>query len=257
MKANNVEEYLGTLQSAMKESWKSHLKTNKYSKHIALNEFYDDVVDLVDDLIEEYQGLHGVVKDLKNILTTDEMDAREYLEELREMTKDGKKFFEEEELKSDIDSILSLIDKTLYKLKELKESGMKSLKDFLNESLVVEARGLQGIKDAIKKLCSVNNGISDLIEEAADIAYEWYSNEDNTDENTNYYLEDLVEMYDAAGDLYERMVVGTACGFIDFKDLLNDWHNDSWKQDYGDFEWDDLMTLVKKYPVIKKMYQQY
>lgn len=138
MKANNIEEYLGTLQSAMKETWKSHLKTNKYSKHIALNEFYDDVVDLVDDLIEEYQGLHGVVKDLKNVLTTDKMDARDYLQELREMTESGKDLFEEDELKSDIDSILSLIDKTLYKLNELTESKMKSLVDYLTESLAME-----------------------------------------------------------------------------------------------------------------------
>ena len=135
MKANNVEEYLGTLQSAMKETWKSHLKTNKYSNHIALNEFYDDVVDLVDDLIEEYQGLHGVVNNLKNILTTDEMDARDYLKELREMTEAGKELFEEDELHSDIDSILSLIDKTLYKLNELTEHKMKNIVDFLNESL--------------------------------------------------------------------------------------------------------------------------
>ena len=135
MTVNTIEEYFGTLQAAMTESWKSHLKTNKYSKHIALNEFYDDVVDLVDDLIEEYQGLHGVVENLKNVLTTDQMDARDYLESLREMTEDGKKFFEEDELKSDVDAILSLIDKTLYKLKELKESKVQNLKDFLLEQL--------------------------------------------------------------------------------------------------------------------------
>ena len=135
MKVDKIEEYFGTLQAAMTESWKSHLKTNKYSKHIALNEFYDDVVDLVDDLIEEYQGLHGVVENLTNVLTTDEMDARDYLESLREMTEDGKKFFEEDELKSDVDAILSLIDKTLYKLKELKESQVQNLKDFLLEQL--------------------------------------------------------------------------------------------------------------------------
>ena len=135
MKVDKIEEYFGTLQAAMTESWKSHLKTNKYSKHIALNEFYDDVVDLVDDLIEEYQGLHGVVENLTNVLTTDKMDALDYLESLREMTEDGKKFFEEDELKSDVDAILSLIDKTLYKLKELKESQVQNLRDFLLEQL--------------------------------------------------------------------------------------------------------------------------
>jgi hypothetical protein len=37
---------------------------------------------------------------------------------------------------SDVDNILSLIDSTLYKLKELKEnSGIKSLTNFIQESL--------------------------------------------------------------------------------------------------------------------------
>ena len=139
MKVNSIEEYLGTLQQATVETWKSHLKTDKYSDHKALNEFYDDIVDLVDALIEEYQGIHGKVKDLKNMMTTDKQSAIDYLESLREMTRDGKSLFKEDELKSDIDAILSLIDSTIYKLKELKESnqfrGMKSLSSFLIERL--------------------------------------------------------------------------------------------------------------------------
>lgn len=136
MKANTVEEYLGTLQQATVEAWKDHLKTDKYSDHIALNDFYEDIVELVDDLIEQYQGLHGVVKDLKNILTTDKQGAIEYLDDLRELTADGReKFFKESELQSDVDTILSLIDSTLYKLKELKESRVQNLKEFLLEKL--------------------------------------------------------------------------------------------------------------------------
>ena len=139
MKVNSIEEYLGTLQQATVETWKSHLKTDKYSDHKALNEFYEDIVDLVDALIEEYQGIHGKVKDLKNMMTTDKQSAIDYLESLREMTRDGKSLFKEDELKSDIDAILSLIDSTIYKLKELKESsqyeGMKSLSSYLTERL--------------------------------------------------------------------------------------------------------------------------
>ena len=139
MKVNSIEEYLGTLQQATVETWKSHLKTDKYSDHKALNEFYDDIVDLVDALIEEYQGIHGKVKDLNNMMTTDKQSAIDYLESLREMTRDGKSLFKEDELKSDIDAILSLIDSTIYKLKELKEGsqyeGMKSLSSYLTERL--------------------------------------------------------------------------------------------------------------------------
>lgn len=139
MKVNSIEEYLGTLQGSMVESWKSHLKTDKYSDHIALNEFYDEIVELVDALIEEYQGIYGKVKDLKNVMTTDKQSALDYLESLREMTREGKSLFKEDELKSDIDAILSLLDSTIYKLKELKENdqhkSMRSLSSYLTERL--------------------------------------------------------------------------------------------------------------------------
>ena len=85
MKANTIEEFFGTLQQATVETWKEHLKTDKYSEHIALNEFYEDIVDLVDSLIEGYIGIHGKLENYINILTTEEMSAVDYLNELREL----------------------------------------------------------------------------------------------------------------------------------------------------------------------------
>lgn len=145
MKANNIEEFFGTLQQATVEAWKEHLKTDKYSKHIALNEFYEDIVELVDTLIEDYMGIYGKVSDYKNIMTTEKIGAVEYLESLREMCKEAADdLFDEDddsELLSDIDNILSLIDSTLYKLKELKENeGMKSLLEYIQESLLNESK---------------------------------------------------------------------------------------------------------------------
>jgi hypothetical protein len=146
MKANNIEEFFGTLQQATVEAWKEHLKTDKYSKHIALNEFYEDIVELVDTLIEDYMGIYGKVSDYKNIMTTEKIGAVEYLESLREMCKEAADdLFDDDndsELLSDVDNILSLIDSTLYKLKELKEnSGMKSLSEYIKESLLNEGKG--------------------------------------------------------------------------------------------------------------------
>lgn len=145
MKANNIEEFFGTLQQATVEAWKEHLKTDKYSKHIALNEFYEDIVELVDTLIEDYMGIYGKVSDYKNIMTTEKIGAVEYLESLREMCKEAADdLFDDDddsELLSDIDNILSLIDSTLYKLKELKESSrMKSLSEYIQESLLNESK---------------------------------------------------------------------------------------------------------------------
>lgn len=145
MKANNIEEFFGTLQQATVEAWKEHLKTDKYSKHIALNEFYEDIVELVDTLIEDYMGIYGKVSDYKNIMTTEKIGAVEYLESLREMCKEAADdLFDDDddsELLSDIDNILSLIDSTLYKLKELKENNyLKSLTEYIQESLLNESK---------------------------------------------------------------------------------------------------------------------
>lgn len=138
MKANNIEEFFGTLQQSAVEAWKEHLKTDKYSKHMALDEFYKEMPELVDTLIEDYMGIYGKIEEYKNVMSVEKISAVDYLKELRQFVKDGKNNIiksDDTELLSDIDAILSQIDSTLYKLKELKESNIMSLPDFLNESL--------------------------------------------------------------------------------------------------------------------------
>ena len=39
-----------------------HLKATSYAKHVALNEFYDGIIPLVDSLAEAYQGDYGVIQ---------------------------------------------------------------------------------------------------------------------------------------------------------------------------------------------------
>lgn len=138
MKASNINEYFGTLQQTVVGSWRKHLKADNNDIHVILNDYYDDVIDLVDTLIEDYMGIYDKIESYENVFKEEEYDVIEYFEELREFTKSGKDLFEEDELISDIDDILSLIDSTLYKLKNLtnaKEGRVRSLKDFLTESL--------------------------------------------------------------------------------------------------------------------------
>lgn len=143
MKAKNIEQYFGTLQQSTVEAWRKHLKVSKKSQHETLNDFYEDIVDVVDALIEDYMSIHGKVEDYENLLSEKEIDALEYLETLREFTREGAdELFDEDdtELFSDVDNILSVMDTAIYKLKELEESkSYKDLKDFINEQLVCEA----------------------------------------------------------------------------------------------------------------------
>lgn len=139
----NVAEYFGTLLQSVTETHKKHLMTGKYSDHKALNEFYDEMPDLIDALIEHYQGTHGKVEDYKNTIEAEGKDAVKYLEELLEFTKAGQEelFEDDSDLSSDIDSIRGQIASTLYQLKELGEgrsTGMRPLIEYIRESFSEE-----------------------------------------------------------------------------------------------------------------------
>ena len=142
MKANNIGELFGTLQQSVVAEWRKHLQTGKYSKHMALDEFYKDMPEAVDDLIEAYQGHNSVkVEDYKNIIDAREYDALGYLEALHDMIHESKYLLEGSELLSLLDECLSIIDSTMYKLRELKEdiTSLTSLKSYIKEQLVEES----------------------------------------------------------------------------------------------------------------------
>lgn len=131
MKASNISELFGTLIEAVGAGWRKHLKTDKYSKHMALDEFYKEMPEKVDALVEAYQGVIGKVDDYVNILDSKEMGTIEFLEELRGICKSGYDLLDEDELKSAMDNVVEQIDSTLYKIRELKES----LSDYLKRCL--------------------------------------------------------------------------------------------------------------------------
>lgn len=135
-----IQEYFGTLQQSFVEIWKNHLATSKYSAHIALNDYYDEIVDAMDTTIEDYQGIYGKLGDLKNVIDTDINNPITYLEKIKKFLKDGREKFidkKDTELWSDLDNVLSIIDSTLYKLKEFKEcKNHKSLFDYINEASI-------------------------------------------------------------------------------------------------------------------------
>lgn len=92
-----------------------------HAKHISLEEYYDEVLELIDELIEVYQGQYGIVDGYDIIDTSDTKtkDVIDYFESLSNHIKHSKKCIVEEDthLHSIIDDIICLIYKTLFKLK--------------------------------------------------------------------------------------------------------------------------------------------
>ena len=136
-----IEELFGTLQQSVVSGWRKHLRSAKYGKHEALDEFYKEMPEKVDALIEAWMGAHGKkIGSYSNILQSSNMNTLKYLGELKKVCKDGYDLLDDnEELESLLDDIVNLINSTLYKVKELSESNMKSLTDLLMESLVNES----------------------------------------------------------------------------------------------------------------------
>lgn len=128
-----INELFGTLQQSVTDTWRKHLQTGKYSKHMALDEYYTEMPEKVDALIEAWQSENDVVEDYVNLLDAKEYDAIEYLTELKKIVAEGRSLLGSSELESLCDDCLSQISSTLYKLKHLKES--LDLVSFLKESV--------------------------------------------------------------------------------------------------------------------------
>ena len=54
-------DFVGMLFLARDVAHSVHLNTRSYSKHVALNIFYDRIIDAADDFAEAYQGRHGLM----------------------------------------------------------------------------------------------------------------------------------------------------------------------------------------------------
>lgn len=119
-----VEKFFSKLFESREMAHIYHLQTRgeqgSYAKHMALGSYYEEVIELVDDLIEVYMGQYGVVEnyDIIDTSVTKKLDTVDYFEDLAETIKKDKSISKEDtHLYSIIDDILCLIYKTLYKLK--------------------------------------------------------------------------------------------------------------------------------------------
>lgn len=99
-----------------------HLSTTSYSEHKALETFYTEIGDHVDDFVEAFQGKYGLLtkytSDFK--LPGTPLDYLTYLKDEVATLRKMPKFPQDSELQNITDEIAQLIDSTLYKLRFLK-----------------------------------------------------------------------------------------------------------------------------------------
>lgn len=129
--------FFGTIQESVTITWRMHLKTKKHYIHVALNEFYDDAIKIVDNIIEQYQGICGIVEEpFVNCIAGEGKTESEYLNELKTFVETNKSILgDHTEINSTIDEFLSLIDAKLYKIISFCENVVKSFEEFCYEEL--------------------------------------------------------------------------------------------------------------------------
>ena len=118
----NCADLIGHLFLARDVTHSTHLNTRSYAKHKALGGFYDKVIDLADDLAEQYQGRHGLIGPITLHSAKKTGNVVEFLEDsLKEVENMRYKVCDKEDtaIQNTIDEIVGLYLSTLYKLKFL------------------------------------------------------------------------------------------------------------------------------------------
>lgn len=95
-----------------------HLQTRSIAQHMALGTFYEEMPELVDSLVETYQGRYGIVTDYpfdKGIKIPG--DPLKFVTALLQYVDQNRKAVAPEtEIQNLVDEIAQLIDTTKYKL---------------------------------------------------------------------------------------------------------------------------------------------
>jgi hypothetical protein len=115
-------DFLGLLFLARDVTHSVHLNTRSFSKHKALNIFYDRIVNAADDFAETYQGRHGLIGPITLHSAKKTSNVIEFLEDSLKQIEEGRYEIcdkNDTALQQLIDNIVEIYLRTLYKLKSL------------------------------------------------------------------------------------------------------------------------------------------
>ena len=118
----SCEKFIGALFLARDVTHSVHLNTRSYSKHKALQKFYENIIDRADAFAEAYQGRHGLIGPISLMSAKKTNNVIEFLEnQLDELETMRYEVCDKSDstLQQLIDNIIELYLTTLYKLRFL------------------------------------------------------------------------------------------------------------------------------------------
>lgn len=115
-------EFFGRLLESVTVTHILHLQAQgigSFARHMALDAYYNEMQDLADQVIEEYQGCYDLVLDYRRVIETP-TDALEYMDGLYDYVESARYGVSDEtHIQNRIDEICGLIARTRYKLRNL------------------------------------------------------------------------------------------------------------------------------------------
>lgn len=115
-------DFVGLLFLARDVAHSVHLNTRSFSKHMALNTFYDEIIEHADKFSEAYQGRHGLIGPISLMSAKKTSNIIEFLESQLEEIESARYDVvdkSDSSLQQLIDNIVELYLTTLYKLRFL------------------------------------------------------------------------------------------------------------------------------------------
>ena len=115
-------DFVGLLFLARDVTHSVHLNTRSYSKHVALNIFYDRIIGAADDFAEAYQGRHGLIGPITLHSAKKTNNVIEFLEDSLKQIEAGRYEIcdkDDTSLQQLIDNVVEIYLRTLYKLRFL------------------------------------------------------------------------------------------------------------------------------------------
>ena len=77
----NMGDMIALLFLSREQAHRAHFKASgvgSYAAHVALNDFYDNIIDIADSITEKYQGEFGVLVDIPFLEPSDASQADVY-----------------------------------------------------------------------------------------------------------------------------------------------------------------------------------
>jgi hypothetical protein len=115
-----ISKLLESREMAQVYHWTVKGDMGSHAAHLALQTYYEEVIEFIDDIVEIYQGQYGLIEGYDIIDTTDSKskDRLDYFKEIVEFVKSDRKCIKAEDthIHNIVDELIALQYKTIYKL---------------------------------------------------------------------------------------------------------------------------------------------